>query len=87
MARVLEYIVRRLDLPPEAAAGTARITISGGTQVCIEQHSGLLSCSKTMVEVRCGRQRFRIRGDGLLLRVMNDELLLVTGTIFGVDVE
>ena len=87
MANFLKKLAERVDLPAEAVAGAARITLSGQQQVLIEHHKGLLAYSETEVEVNCGDLRCRIRGDGLLLRAMTAEMLLVTGTIFGVDVE
>ena len=87
MAKFLEALSARLDLPAEAVAGAARITLSGRQQVLIEQHKGLLSYSGSEVEVNCGALRCRVRGEGLLLRAMTAEMLLVTGTVFGVDVE
>ena len=87
MSKILEKLAERAELPAEAVAGAARITLSGRQQVLIEHHRGLLAYSDREVEVNCGNLRCRIRGDGLLLRAMTAEMLLVTGTIFGVDVE
>ena len=87
MAKFLEALSEHFDLPAEAVAGAARITLSGRQQVLIEHHKGLLAYSGTEVEVGCGLLRCRIRGEGLLLRAMTAEMLLVTGTVFGVDVE
>ena len=87
MATVFEKLSAHFDLPAEAAAGAARITLSGRQQVLVEHHKGLLAYSEREVEVNCGFLRCRIRGEGLLLRAMTAEMLLVTGTVFGVDVE
>ena len=87
MANFMEKLAQRADLPPEAVADAARITLSGSGQVLIERHRGLLSYSDSEVEANCGSFRCRVRGDGLLLRAMTDEMLLITGTVFGVDLE
>ena len=87
MAKVLERLAAGLDLPAEVLAGTPRVTLTGAEQVLIENHRGILSYTGTEVEVDGGSLRIRIRGDGLLLRAMNGEMLLVAGHIFGVDVE
>ena len=87
MANFMEKLAQRVDLPPEAAAGAARITLSGSGQVQIEHHRGLLSYSDSEVEINCGGFRCRVRGDGLLLRAMTGELLLITGAVFGVELE
>ena len=87
MVSIFEALAERFDLPPEAAAGAARITLSGRQQVLVEHHKGLLSYSGETVEVNCGALRCRIRGEGLTLRAMTAETLLVTGTVFCVETE
>ena len=87
MEKLIEKLLRRTGLPPEATEGALRVTISGRSQVRIEHHRGLLSYSDTETEVGGGRLRARIRGDGLQLRVMTEEELLITGTILGVELE
>ena len=87
MAKLLERLAARLDLPAEAIAGAPKITLTGTEQVLVENHRGILSYSDSAVEVGARNARVRIRGDGLLLRAMNGEMLLVTGQIFGVDIE
>lgn len=87
MGSIFEALSERFDLPPEATAGAARITLSGRQQVFIEHHKGLLAYSDNTVEVNCGSIRCRIRGEGLMLRAMTAETLLVTGTVFCVETE
>ncbi|MBR1658687.1 MAG: sporulation protein [Oscillospiraceae bacterium] len=87
MAKLLERLAAGLDLPAEALAGTPRVTLTGAERVLIENHHGLLHYSDSAVEVGGSGSHVRVRGDGLLLRAMNGEMLLVTGTIFGVDIE
>jgi sporulation protein YqfC len=87
MGRFIDQLLARFDLPPESAGSAARITLSGGREVCIERHRGLLAYTQTEVSVSCGALRCRIRGTGLLLRAMTSELLLVGGEIDGVDLE
>ena len=82
----MEKLMARFELPPEAE-GAIRVTLSGAREVRIEHHCGLLAYSESETEVSGGRVRVRIRGDGLLLRAMTAEELLITGRVFGVDVE
>ena len=53
----------------------------------IENHRGLLEYSDTLIEVGAGRFHVRVRGEGLMLRAMDSEILIISGTIFGVDLE
>ena len=87
MPKGIDDLVERFDLPAETAAGAPKITVTGASRVVIENHRGLLEYSDTLIETGAGRFQVRVRGDGLLLRAMDREMLLVTGTILGVDLE
>lgn len=87
MGKFFEDISERFDLPADAAAGLPRITLTGDRQVLVENHRGLLEYGAETVELAGGRLRVRIRGQGLYLRAMDPEMVLVCGHIFGVDME
>ena len=88
MANLLERLANRLDLPAEVVANVPKVTVTGTERVLIENHRGILSYTDTEVEVGGSRgSSVRVRGAGLLLRAMDREMLLVTGTIVGIDVE
>ena len=87
MGKLFEDLSERFDLPVDAAAGLPRVTLSGDRQVLVENHRGLLEYSGERVELAGGRLRVRIRGQGLYLRAMDPEIILVAGQIFGVDME
>lgn len=63
------------------------MTLTGNTQLLIENHRGLLGYSTDCVEVSGGRLHIRVRGEGLCLKAMDTESLLIGGNIFGVDTE
>ncbi len=80
-------LAESLGLPPEAAAGVLRLTLLGRRQAMVEHHRGLLSYSGEAVEVSGGRDRLRLLGRDLLLRAMDRETLLISGTITAVEYE
>ena len=82
MASVLERLAQRLDLPEEAVAGAPKVTVTGTDRVVIENHRGLLGYTEQEVEAACAHGRVRVRGAELLLRAMDEEVLVVTGRIF-----
>ena len=82
-----EFLSDDLGLPPGVLDGAARLTLMGGRQVQIENHRCLLSFSSELLEVGCGRQMLRVRGEDLRIRCMDREALLVDGTIHAVEVE
>ena len=87
MAMQWEKLAGRLDLPGELLGDVPRLTLTGGAQVLIENRRELLSYSDETVEIGCGRLRLRILGKDLCLRSMDREELLITGRIFGVEVD
>ncbi len=87
MNKLSERMTKLLELPGELADGVTRLTLTGAERVLIENHKGLLDYTEDTVEVSGGRLRLRVRGEDLILRGMNGEELLVTGHIFGVEVE
>ena len=87
MSGMLEKLTGRLALPEELLPGTARLTLTGGSQVRIENHRCLLSFAPDAVEVGCGKLRLRIRGRGLELRGMERGELFITGAILSVEVD
>ncbi len=87
MPKWIDELVERFDLPADTAAGAPKITVTGRGRVVIENHRGLLEYSDTFIEAGAGRFHVRVRGEGLLLRAMDSEVLIISGTIFGVDLD
>ena len=87
MARILEKLARRTDLPADIVAGTVKVTLTGTERALVENHRGILAYTDDLVEINAKGALLRIRGEKLLLRAMDSEMLLVTGRIFGLDLE
>ena len=87
MGGFLEKLSARSALPEQLFQGTARLTLTGGEQVLIENRKCLLSFAPDAVEVGCGKLRLRIRGSGLQICGMDAEELLIRGRILSVEVE
>ena len=87
MRGIMDKLAGHLALPEELLPGTARLTLTGGNQVRIENHRCLLSFTPDEIEVGCGRLRLRIRGADLELRGMERKELLIAGTIISVEVD
>ncbi len=84
-AETAESIAERFDLPAGIVSGLPRIEIKGGRQVTIEQHKGLIEYSRGEIAVNTAKSILRIRGDGLEIRAMTSEILLITGNIHCVE--
>ena len=87
MARILEKLARRTDLPADIVAGAIKVTLTGTERALVENHRGILAYTDGLVEINGKGILLRIRGEKLLLRAMDSEMLLVTGRIFGLDLE
>ena len=87
MGGFLEKLSARASLPEALFKGTARLTLTGGEQVLIENRKCLLSFAPDAVEVGCGGLRLRILGSGLQLCGMDAGELLICGRIQAVEVE
>ena len=87
MRGLLDTVTARLGLPEELQRGAARLTLTGGRQVWIENYRCLLSFSSEALEVGCGKQRLRVRGEDLEIRCMDRQELMLSGTILTVEVD
>ena len=87
MAYFREKLARQTDLPADIVAGVIKVTLTGAERVLVENHRGILAYTDGLVEVNGKGVLLRIRGERLLLRAMDSEMLLVTGRIFGLDLE
>ena len=74
-------LAEQLGLPNEIIPGGGRLTLSGGRQALIEGQRGILEYSGERIVINFGREKLSLTGDGLHLRAMNAEELLVTGRI------
>lgn len=87
MREVFERVTEALALPAELPEGAARLTLTAGRELRIENYRCLLSFSPEMLELGCGRQTLRVRGEGLRICCLDRQALLADGTILSVEVE
>lgn len=80
-------LAERLDIPAEAASSAPRITISGGGQVLIEGHRGLLEYGEERIAAAGAGCTILIKGEKLRMRSMSGRELLVTGRLWSVELE
>ncbi len=85
-AGLREELAERLEVPGQAL-GVVKVTLTGSGQALVEDHRGLLSYSRERVEIDARAHRVRIDGEGLELKAMDREALLVTGRILSVELE
>lgn len=83
--RAIAKLTEILEIPGEPALGVARVTVTGGHKVNIENHRGLLEYEADRITVNTMDVPVRIRGRGLEISAMSDLELAVTGKVDGVE--
>lgn len=82
-----EALADKLDLPGELLPGTGSVTLSGGRRALIEGQKGILAYSPECVVVSLGRQKLSLVGEGLSIRAMCGDRLLISGKIMRAEME
>ena len=77
-AQVSQQAMDRLDLPVNLASGVARMELLGNRSLYIDRHRGVLAYSTEAVDINAGTVVVRVRGKGLELAVMTDEVFKST---------
>ena len=83
--RVLMQLSERLELPEEALAGAAKLTVTAGRHLRIENHRGLLEYGAERIVVNTGEQTVSIMGARLTLTAMTRQEVLIEGEIQAVE--
>ncbi len=78
---LLESLADTLKLPSDALAGAAKLTVTAGKRVLIENHRGILEYGAERIVVCAGREKLLLSGTGLHLLGMNRRELLIGGSL------
>jgi sporulation protein YqfC len=84
-AGLLLKAAEMLDLPGEVVAGVARIEITGGREIIIENHGGILEYGPNEIDVNSDGVILRIQGDGLEIRAMTATELSIRGMVLSLE--
>ena len=76
---------RLFDLPADALAGVPRVEIVGDGELRMGPHRGILAYGPEEIHISGGTLVVLVRGNGLELRAMTPEELLITGEIRAVE--
>ena len=77
----------RLDMPEDVLLKAAKLTVTAGRRVLVENHRGVLDYSAEHILVNLGRGKLSISGANLKLKAMNRNELLISGRIQTVEWE
>ena len=84
-ARLKEKITEALELPKEIVLNVPRLTMIGNTNLVIENYKGIVEYASERIRVNTGTGTIRITGNGLVLKEITSEDILVDGDILGLE--
>ncbi len=84
--KIIESALERFGLPSEAV-GACRLTLTGGRYLSLENHRGLLEYTGESIVLGSSTGSIRIRGEGLSIKAMEKESLVISGRILCIDLE
>jgi len=70
-----------LDLPQDLAMDLPRITVIGGLSATIENHRGVIQFTPTLLRLAMDQGEVEVAGEGLVIRTIGPEEVLVEGRI------
>lgn len=82
-----ELLSDRMDLPADAFAGAAKLTLNGRRHLLIENHRGISKYGDREIVIDCGSMKTHICGDELNLTAMDKNDMLITGRILSIELE
>ena len=78
-------LAEKLELPMEILPGTGRVSITGGRQVHVEGHRGIVEYSESRVILALKRGKITVNGAGMKLSAMNGTELIISGRVESVE--
>lgn len=82
--KIRKWTVDALDLPNDLVFDLPRLTWIGGKQLYIENHRGIVHFSPEALHLRTKGGTLEIEGNGLLIKEIMPEEVVIEGRIFGI---
>lgn len=76
-----QKLANTLELPKDVVLDLPRITILGDLQVTIENHRGIIQYTSEQVLVGMSKGRILVTGEDLVIGVIHEEEMTVTGLL------
>lgn len=74
--------VEAFDLPGDIVSGIARVEVTGGREILVENHGGIIEYTDTLVRVNGGTVIIEIRGMALEITAMTSGEMRIRGQVF-----
>lgn len=76
-----EVVADFFELPHEVLLDLPRITLVGNVQLCIENHRGVIIYDENQVRLAVKNGEIVVRGEGLQIKNLLEDELLIKGVI------
>ncbi len=74
-----------LEIPKDTLEHVPRITMIGNLQIVIDNYRSIVTFEGTAVRIALVKGELAIRGEGLVLKVIVPEQIVIEGNIIGVE--
>ena len=85
LSEAKDRIVELLELPPELASGTTKITSVGNTDVLIEGYKQIMDYYDDYIKIKANNLEIVIDGKNLDIKEITDFELVVQGEIYSLN--
>jgi len=83
--RIKEKFTEMLELPKELVLDRPKLTMIGKNDMMIENYKAVLEYGSGRMRVNTGAGIVRISGDGLAIREITSEDIIISGTIHSLE--
>ena len=83
--KVRQMLTNTIDLPQDVMMNLPRITMIGQIHIYIENHRGLVAFSEQEVRLQLEQGQLSIMGEGLIIKTILPEEILLEGVIGSVN--
>ncbi len=81
----LGFIDRALDLPTGTVGGGATVILHSDREVIVDGCRSVISCSEEDIKLNIGNRSLVIRGKGLVIKVLTDREITLSGHIGAIE--
>ena len=82
-----ESVVRAFDLPPDLAYGSVLVSVTGQSELLIENYRGILEYNQACIRLQAKNCRLLVQGKNLHISYYTNEEMKITGIIDSVMYE
>ncbi len=83
----LQAMAAFLEIPPDIVLDMPRLTMLGNKQLLVENHKGIIEYTSGLVRVKLNQGELAVTGDSLSIGNLQQEHILVEGTIRRLEYE